>query len=379
MASSNDVASTVNMIEIRAAGLGLPLFLCPDNDGLLRVPLDRLSIRFGYDTASLWLERDVLDPITNEVQHAMVVNTITDGDGREIYRLVPGKYKVYGLTNSVMEASTVLLTPRESSTCTLSTPRLVPVKIEPGLRHTIDLSQSSDDEHAPLVQPTKQTFKSVSGYTSSQDSRRSLHSPSLELGIPKNHKNILDSLRKLASMPGSKTILKKINYDAIRIVRVHFLPPKFDGNVVFVLPPPSENSSNKNSRSMDGMDKRHVWTKTMTTNISNNLGLTFRSSNCIGHLKCNNEECEYLERAGRTSATNETEFEGASKNAFLIGFTPPAGSTIVCKICNEPHLVFPTVTPRSFMFTAQMTKSELAFILASIIILSRSETIEVQR
>ena len=90
---------------------------------------------------------------------------------------------------------------------------------------------------------------------------------------------------------------------------------------------------------MEGMDKQydgHVWTKTQTTNISNDAGLVFRSSNCIGHLQCQNHECDFLQRAHRSSKLNDTEFEGFTKDRFPINGAPPSGSTLVCRICKEP-------------------------------------------
>ena len=43
-------------------------------------------------------------------------------------------------------------------------------------------------------------------------------------------------LRAFASMHGRKNILKKLDYDTLQIVEVNFLPPPFDGDLMFVLP-----------------------------------------------------------------------------------------------------------------------------------------------
>ena len=90
---------------------------------------------------------------------------------------------------------------------------------------------------------------------------------------------------------------------------------------------------------MDGMDKRydgHVWTKTQTTNINNDLGLVFRSSICVGHLECHNPHCNYLQRVHPTSLVNDTEFHGFTNEFFPVGGPVPTFSTLVCKICKEP-------------------------------------------
>ena len=38
-------------------------------------------------------------------------------------------------------------------------------------------------------------------------------------------------------MPSRNNILKKLDYDTLQITEVNFLPPRFDGNQMFVLPP----------------------------------------------------------------------------------------------------------------------------------------------
>ena len=140
-------------------------------------------------------------------------------------------------------------------------------------------------------------------------------------------------------MPSSKNVLKKLDYHSLRTVHAKFLPPRFDGDVMFVLPPVSNSALHTKTGSMDGMDKRydgHVSTKTLTTNISNNLNLTFCSSICIGHLQCQNQDCDYFKHPYRTFALNDMEFDGFSKEPFSVSGPPPSGSTLVCKICKEP-------------------------------------------
>ena len=140
-------------------------------------------------------------------------------------------------------------------------------------------------------------------------------------------------------MPSRKNILKRLDYDSIKTVSVDFLPPEFDGDVLFVLPPVGPLAAHSKARSMEDMDKRydgHMWTKTMTTNITNSLNLTFWSSTCVSHLRCENLHCEYLQRTHRALSFNETEFDGFTKEPFLISGPPSLGSMLVCKMCKEP-------------------------------------------
>ena len=139
-------------------------------------------------------------------------------------------------------------------------------------------------------------------------------------------------------MSSSKNVLKKLDYDSLRTVHAEFLPPCFYSDVMFVLPLVSNLALHTKARFMDGMDKRydgHVWTKTLTTNISNNLNLTFCSSICVGHLQCQNPECDYLKRSCKTLALNDMEFDGFSKESFVVRGPPPIRSTLVCKICKD--------------------------------------------
>ena len=86
-------------------------------------------------------------------------------------------------------------------------------------------------------------------------------------------------------MSARKNILKKLEYDTLQIQEVNFLPPRFDGNMLFIFPFVGVSSSHTKAKPMDGMDKRydgHVWTKIQTTNITNNMGLVCRFSSYVG-------------------------------------------------------------------------------------------------
>jgi hypothetical protein len=87
---------------------------------------------------------------------------------------------------------------------------------------------------------------------------------------------------------------------------------------------------------MDGMDKwfdSHTWCHTITSNIYNSQGLTFKKSSCVGQLVCNNQNCDFL---SRSSKRNETEWSGRTNIPFKLGHSPPPDSTLVCKVCKVP-------------------------------------------
>ena len=72
---------------------------------------------------------------------------------------------------------------------------------------------------------------------------------------------------------------------------------------------------------------------TVTSNIKSDVSLTFRTSTCIGHLRCENQDCVYTSRIHRTSSVNERERDGFTVTTFPVGQPVPAGFTLVCKIC----------------------------------------------
>jgi hypothetical protein len=64
----------------------------------------------------------------------------------------------------------------------------------------------------------------------------------------------MQCLRQLASFLGSRNELASIDYDKITYHKVQYLPPLYNGDVIFELPPscvPASTSKN----TMDNMDK----------------------------------------------------------------------------------------------------------------------------
>ena len=156
MASTSFMPFLSEMAEIRSNGLGVPILFPVGEDGLATVTALHISIKFGLQDTSLWVEREVYDPHTSALLHTVPEVSKHSDDGSIIWTLKPGRYRVYGLTTSQMSIPTQLVTPRQSSTCTMTPPPTVRVKIEPGVEAVIDLLESSEDDalHAPpLVRP----------------------------------------------------------------------------------------------------------------------------------------------------------------------------------------------------------------------------------
>jgi hypothetical protein len=98
--------------------------------------------------------------------------------------------------------------------------------------------------------------------------------------------------------------LKKLDYDNVKPLSVDFLPPVFNGDVVFELPLIESFAGNLQAKLIMGMYKPrngHAWTKTITSHTKNDMGLTFCTSSCIGHLCYDIQDCEYLTQVHCTS------------------------------------------------------------------------------
>jgi hypothetical protein len=171
--------------------------------------------------------------------------------------------------------------------------------------------------------------------------------------------SVVDSLKRIRASKGVRNVFKTLDFDSLDIQRVKFLPPTFNGNVLFELPPVDTSGP---FHMMHGMDKHHdghAWTKTVTSNIKSNMSLTFRTSTCIGHLCCENQDCEYTSRIHRTSPVNEREWDGFTVTTIPDGQPAPAGSTLVCKICKVPPICFATCAARIYYVygAANMTRA----------------------
>ena len=100
MASTLFMPSLSEMAEIRSNGLGVPILFLVGEDGLATVTALHISIRFGLQDTSLWVEREVYDPHTSTLSYTVPEVSKHFEDGSIIWTLKPDRYRVYGLTTS---------------------------------------------------------------------------------------------------------------------------------------------------------------------------------------------------------------------------------------------------------------------------------------
>ena len=253
MASSSIVPSVSEMVELCVNGLGIPIFFPVHANGFASASSLHLSIKLFLQDNKIWVECEIYDSATFLLSSTMRENSRVAEHESSMWELCASKYKVYKLLDFCTNVSTEICTPPHSSTSTLNTFLVVKVKIEPGIHNFIHLSDSSDGDEPPVSTPIHKPSSS------------SLHStfviPPLLCHFPPSPAKpsifILQCLHILASMPGRKNILKKLDYDTLQIEEENFLRARFDGNRTFVLPPIGVLSSHR-------PNPWTTWTKAMT-------------------------------------------------------------------------------------------------------------------
>jgi hypothetical protein len=267
------------MALLRAEPHSVPVFFPLGEDGHAIVTCATLSLRFQYREVTIFVEEEVFDDHTGLVSHA-IRQTMVENDVGAFWLLKLGKYHVYGVSESMFECSTELLTPRESSTVSIERPLLSKVKIEPGLNTIYELSDNSDGDVEVLksespVQPSL-TLESVRKETTPPVSP--CRHPGQAKVVANPTVSIIHSLMRLGARKRSKIVLSWINFDAIRLQQFDYLPPRYDGDVIFEFPPLGDHGQNTKAKQLRGMDRRydgHAWSRTITSNIQNDLKLCF--------------------------------------------------------------------------------------------------------
>jgi hypothetical protein len=230
-----------------------------------------------------------------------------------------------------MAATMELVTPHRSSTSTVQLSHATRVKIEHAEELITILSDDSDGNSPPVALPMTSPLLNSPLPESSQKSP----SPLSHLPPHVCHQkclSVVDSLKRIRASKGVRNVFKTLDFDTLDIQRMMFLPPTFNGDVLFELPPVDTSGP---LHMMHGMDKRHdghAWTKTVTSNIKSDMSLTFRTSTCIGHLCCKNQDCEYTSHIHRTPLVNEREWDGFTVTTIPVGQPTPARSTLIYKI-----------------------------------------------
>jgi hypothetical protein len=151
MASLNDGHCHSSFAVIRADSDGVLVSFPLGNEGLAHVTSLRLSLRFGLSEDFMFLDEEVYDALSGDLINTIEQPPVCNGDSKH-WLLKHGKYRVYGVRDSVMAASTELVTPHRSSTGTVQLTPISRVKVEQGAELITILSDDSDG-NSPAVPP----------------------------------------------------------------------------------------------------------------------------------------------------------------------------------------------------------------------------------
>jgi hypothetical protein len=287
--------------------------------------------------ASLYIDEEVFDSEFGDITHTIGQILVCNGDGKQ-WLLRPSRFKLYGLSESTMTTSTELAPSLRSPSFTNYTPVSSRVKVEPNVESITILSDDSDVSSPQDAMHAKCRSKNLPFQDVPNESPACTGQTVLQPGL-QLQSSVLDCLKRLHFTKGSRNALKKVDYDNVQHLKVDYLPPVFNGDVVFEFPSICSLSASSQAGLMVGMDKRHnghVWIRTSTSHIKSDMGLTFRSASCVGHLRCDNQDCKYLSRVHCISQVNEMEWDGFTTTPFQVGCQPPSHSSIICKICKTP-------------------------------------------
>jgi hypothetical protein len=130
MASESIGLFCMSFATIRADGDGVPISFPLGTDGLASVSAIRLGLWFQLNIASLHIDEEVFDSVSGDVTHTIGQIPVCNGDGKN-WLLRPGRFRLYGLSESTMAASTELAPSLWSPSFTNRTPIPSIVKEEP--------------------------------------------------------------------------------------------------------------------------------------------------------------------------------------------------------------------------------------------------------
>ena len=145
-----------------------------DDLGKVCVHEQLLSLRFAFRIGTIYVEKEIFDD-SGHICETVLQRKSTTAEG-DVWNLTRGMYRVFGLTDAQLFASTVLVTPH-NSTSTVQVPTQPTVKIEPSDINVHVISDSDDD--AIPDGPTGGTSRIPICRRGSIGSTRSLPTPDL--------------------------------------------------------------------------------------------------------------------------------------------------------------------------------------------------------
>jgi hypothetical protein len=110
MANLNIGDKHTKFVIICADGEGVPILFPLGNDGLALDTSLRLSLRFGFSEEFMYIDEEVYDAHSGDLIQTIGQSPVCDGHTKQ-WLLNAGRYRVYGISDSVVATSTELVIP----------------------------------------------------------------------------------------------------------------------------------------------------------------------------------------------------------------------------------------------------------------------------
>jgi hypothetical protein len=118
MASVNLADHLSSFVVIQADGEGIPISFPLGSDGIAVIIAIRLGLWLQLNIGSLHIDEEVFDSVTRDLSHTFSQLPVYNGDGKQ-WLLGPRRFRLYGLSASVMAATTGLAPPLSLPNCTI--------------------------------------------------------------------------------------------------------------------------------------------------------------------------------------------------------------------------------------------------------------------
>jgi hypothetical protein len=143
MAAHNSSDTHLRFAVIYCEVGGVPISFPLGIDGVAYVTSLRLSLRFQMSEDFMFIDEEVYDAQFGDLIHTISQFPVCDGASKQ-WLLNAKRYRVYGVSDSVMAATTELVIPHRSSTFTVQLTHATRVKVEHAQELITLLSDDSD-------------------------------------------------------------------------------------------------------------------------------------------------------------------------------------------------------------------------------------------
>ena len=195
-------------------GVGVPISFLLGSDEVAHVTSLILSLRFQLSDDFMFIDQEVYDANSGDLTHTIGQSPVCNGSSKH-WLLDGGRYQVYGISNSVMIASTELVTPHQSSTGIVQLTPTTEVKLEPADELITILSDDSEDNSPTVVLPMNSPLVNTLLVESSQKSPSPL-SQAPHVVCPTSS-CIFDSLKRIWAIKGVRNVSKTLDFDTLVI------------------------------------------------------------------------------------------------------------------------------------------------------------------